>query len=159
MISMWNSKIFGFFHYFNPQSVISQSLTCQQRADCGLPRVSGGYRFLSARHWQSLSYLQFLSPPVGGWENPCCYSLKRLAMGRRPIFYGRFPAVGCRKGCSMKKRTLRRTSAIGVTEPISRVLSSMVIYLDCTSPHSSSRHYVIPTGSVLECRTNRRCIG
>ena len=77
-----------------------------------------------------------------------------------PILYNRFSAaMGCRKGCSMKKRTLRRTSAIGVTEPISRVLSSMVIYLDCTSPHSSSRHYAIPTGSVLECRTNRRCIG
>jgi len=25
-----------------------------------------------------------------------------------------------------------------VTEPISRVLSSAIIYLDCTSPHSSS---------------------
>ena len=34
---------------FNPQSVISQSLTYHQRVDCGLPRVSGGYRFLSAR--------------------------------------------------------------------------------------------------------------
>ena len=36
--------------YFNSQSVISQSLTIQQNADGGLPHVSRGYRFLSARH-------------------------------------------------------------------------------------------------------------
>ena len=38
------------FFCFNPQSVISQSLTCQHKADCDLPHVSGGYRFLSAHH-------------------------------------------------------------------------------------------------------------
>ena len=36
--------------HFNPQSVISQSLTIQQNADGGLPHISKGYRFLSARH-------------------------------------------------------------------------------------------------------------
>ena len=40
----------GYTHCFNSQSVISQSLTCQQHADCDLPHVSGGYRFLSAHH-------------------------------------------------------------------------------------------------------------
>ena len=49
---------------FNSQSVISQSLTCQQHADCDLPHVSGGYRFLSARHCRSFSCLQFISPPI-----------------------------------------------------------------------------------------------
>ena len=43
-------KCFSNFYCFNSQSVISQSLTSQQNADCGLPHVSGGYRFLSARH-------------------------------------------------------------------------------------------------------------
>ena len=52
------------FYGFNSQSVISQSLTCQQHADCDLPHVSGGYRFLSARHCRSFSYLQFISPPI-----------------------------------------------------------------------------------------------
>ena len=28
---------------------IFESMTYHQRVDCGLPRVSGGYRFLSAR--------------------------------------------------------------------------------------------------------------
>ena len=49
---------------FNSQSVISQSLTCQQHADCDLPHVSGGYRVLSARHCRSFSCLQFISPPI-----------------------------------------------------------------------------------------------
>ena len=36
--------------HFNPQSVISQSLTIQQNADGDLSHVRGGYRFLSAHH-------------------------------------------------------------------------------------------------------------
>ena len=68
---------------FNSQSVISQSLTCQQHADCDLPHVSRGYRFLSARHCRSFSCLQFISPPIEVGES--LLYLVKLSVSREQL--------------------------------------------------------------------------
>ena len=81
------------FVCFNSQSVISQSLISQQNADCGLPHVNGGYRFLSACHWRYLSYLHFISPPIEEGESLLLFVDRPLCSGG--VFFLQFsvPAI------------------------------------------------------------------